>query len=147
MDYRKQAELNNDLFRGTKCPNKRLLLELPLPPSVNSMYTMRKTLTAKAQRYIRSSRALINLATDEQYWTCVEPPNWLYLDLVFYMPDRKIRDSHNMLKLLLDVMQGLVYENDYYVLPRIQTVEYDKDNPRISIVVRHQKEKERYEHI
>lgn len=49
------------------------------------------------------------------------------------MPDRRIRDSHNMLKLLLDVMEGIVYKNDYYVCPRIQSVEYDKKNPRIEL--------------
>jgi Holliday junction resolvase RusA-like endonuclease len=38
-----------------------------------------------------------------------------------------------MLKLLLDVMEGTVYKNDYYVCPRIQSVEYDKENPRIEL--------------
>jgi Holliday junction resolvase RusA-like endonuclease len=54
------------------------------------------------------------------------------------MPDRRIRDSHNMLKLLLDVMQGIVFTNDYYALPRIQSVEYDTENPRVDLIIQPQ---------
>ena len=59
----------------------------------------------------------------------------MYLDCVFFMPDRRIRDSHNMLKLLLDVMQGNVFENDYFVMPRVQYVGLDVENPRVEVLV------------
>lgn len=144
MDFRKQAELNNDLFRAKpKHPHKSLRFEVSLPPSVNAIYTLKKGLTAKAQRYIRDTRALINLACDEQFWQCSLPPHWLYVDLVFHMPDRKIRDSHNCLKILMDAMQGIVFENDYFAMPRIQAVEYDKDNPRVVCVITHQRQEQR----
>lgn len=32
-------------------------------------------------------------------------------------------------------MQDIVYDNDYYVCPRIQSVEYDKNNPRVEICI------------
>jgi crossover junction endodeoxyribonuclease RusA len=119
--------------------NRTLSMKLPVPPSVNHLhYNTRgggKRLTAKAQHYIRDSRALINLAIEEQRWEKAKKGVWLYVDLVFYFPDRRIRDSHNCLKILLDVMQGIVYENDYTVLPRIQSVEYDKDDPRVELRV------------
>lgn len=86
-----------------------------------------------ATDYIRDSRALLNQAVEDQRWTVPDKHVWLYVDMVFYFPDRKIRDSHNCLKLLLDVMQGIVYENDYVILPRIQSVEYDKENPRVEL--------------
>lgn len=94
-----------------------------------------KRLTRKAEEYIRENRALINLAIEEQHWIKQKPCTWYYIDMAFFMPDRRVRDSHNMLKLLLDVMQGIIFDNDYYALPRIQTVEYDKDNPRIEICI------------
>ena len=122
-----------------KYPNKKLRVTLPLPPSINHMYWNTrgggKRLTSKAERYIRESRALTNLAIEEQQWLKQAKHTWYYIDLVFFMPDRRIRDSHNMLKLLLDVMQGIIYDNDYYVMPRIQAVEYDADNPRVEICV------------
>lgn len=128
-----------DLFREQTTSNKRLFISLPIPPSVNHMYANTryggKRLTRDAEAYIPVSRAIINLAMEEQRW--IKPPRqtWLYLDCVFYMPDRKIRDSHNCLKMLLDVLQDNVYENDYWVMPRINAVEYDKLNPRVEILV------------
>lgn len=135
-----KAKKNEDLFRDSPSyKNKRLRLTLPLPPSVNHMYVNTrgggKQLTSRAKSYVRDSRALINLAVEEQHWLKQEYAVWLYVDLVFYMPDRRIRDSHNMLKLLLDVMQDIVFENDYYVLPRIQAVEYDPNNPRVEACI------------
>jgi crossover junction endodeoxyribonuclease RusA len=133
-----------DLFRKErKGSHKRLHLDLPIPPSVNAIYTMRKQLTSKAQRYIRVARALINEAVEEQHWGVPERTEWLYVDLVFYMPDRKIRDSHNCLKILLDVLQGTVFVNDYFCLPRIQSVEYDKENPRVEVLITHQTKTQR----
>lgn len=114
---------------------KTLHMSLPLPPSVNSMYTLKRQLTSKARTYQRKAIALINQYIDEQNWVMPQRETWLYIDMVFYMPDKIVRDSHNMLKLLLDVMQGTVYENDYFVLPRIQSVEYDKHNPRVELCV------------
>jgi len=94
-----------------------------------------KKLTKQAEDYIRTSRAIINSEIEEQRWIKQNKATWYYIDLVFFMPDRRIRDSHNLLKLLLDVMQGPIYDNDYYALPRIQSVEYDNANPRIEICV------------
>lgn len=133
-------EIITDIYRDKpKYPNKKLRLSLPLPPSVNHMYYNTpnggKRLTGKSEKYIRESRSLINLAIEEQHWLKQEKATWYYIDLVFFMPDRRVRDSHNMLKLLLDVMQGIIFDNDYYVMPRIQSVEYDVENPRVEACI------------
>lgn len=130
----------DDLYRDKPIhPNKKLRISLPLPPSVNHMYIHLKRggkkLTKQAEEYVRTSKALINTTIEEQRWIKQKKATWYYIDLVFFMPDRRVRDSHNMLKLLLDVMQGQIYKNDYYVLPRIQAVEYDKENPRVEICI------------
>lgn len=128
-----------DVYREELLNIDALNLSLPVPISVNNLYMNTrgggKRLTSKAERYVRDSRALINLAVQEQSWAKPNRSVWLYIDMVFYFQDRRIRDSHNCLKLLLDVMQGIVYQNDYFVLPRIQSVEYDKDNPRVELRV------------
>lgn len=130
---------SNDLPREESTrPNKRLYLSLPLPPSVNHMYVNVKggrKLTGKSEKYIKISKALINDAIYDQRWNKENKAVWLYVDCVFYMPDRRIRDSHNMLKLLLDVMQDTIFENDYYAMPRIQSVEYDPLNPRVEVAI------------
>jgi crossover junction endodeoxyribonuclease RusA len=129
-----------DLYRDKpQYANKKLKMSLPIPPSVNHMYFNTKgggkRLTKQAEDYIRISRGLINLAIEEQNWLKQKKSTWYYIDLAFFMPDRRIRDSHNCLKLLLDVMQGIVFDNDYYVMPKIGAVEYDVDNPRVEILV------------
>ena len=137
-----------DLYRDKPSnPRKKLMFDLPLPPSVNHMYynlrNGRRVLTKTAKKYIADSKALVNLAIEEQDWRKQKKSVWFYVDLLFYMPDRKIRDSHNMIKLLLDGLQGNAVNNDYYVMPRVQGVEYDKENPRVSIRVSMQSEAQR----
>lgn len=116
-----------------------LHFEVGVPLSVNHMYynTRRggKRLTPKAEQYFAEARALINAAIHDQLWVTTPKGVWLYVDMVFYFKDRKVRDSHNTLKLLLDVMQGVVYENDYNVMPRIMGVELDRENPRVEVRV------------
>jgi len=130
-----------------KSTKKSLHLSLPVPPSVNAMYYNTRgggrRLTSKAENYVRDARALINLEIDEQKW--LKQPNgvWLYADMVFYFPDRRRRDSHNTLKILLDTLQGYVYVDDMYLLPRIQSVEYDKLNPRVELTVTSQTQNQR----
>lgn len=132
-----------DVFRNKpKTFNKSLNMSLPVPPSVNALHynTSRggRKLTPKAIAFTAQSRALINLAVEEQRWDKQGKGVWLYIDMVFYFPDRKIRDASNCLKILLDVMEGIVYDNDYVCLPRIQSVEYDKLNPRVELRITHQ---------
>lgn len=140
MSKKKTAQVVDDVFRENSInPRKFLKMALPVPPSVNALhYNTRgggRRLTAKAQNYIRDSRALIHEFTEDQRWSVPDKRVWLYVDMVFYFPDRRIRDASNCLKLLLDVMEGIVYHNDYIALPRIQSVEYDKLNPRVELCV------------
>lgn len=122
-----------------------------VPVSVNHLHANTrkggKRLTAKAENYVRDTRAKINSAIEEQGWSVPGAGVWLFVDLVFYFPDRRIRDSHNCLKLLLDVMEKAVYPNDYFVLPRIMSVEYDKENPRVEVKVHKQTKELRNKYI
>lgn len=137
---KKLAQTNNDLFRSKpKYPKKKLKLSLPLGISVNSLYTYfrgKRQISAKARQYMVEAIAMINLAIDEQNWSEQKPYTWLYMDIVFYFKDRKVRDSHNYLKLLCDCIQATsIIDNDYYLIPRIHSVELDKENPRMDIVI------------
>lgn len=60
----------------------------------------------------------------------------VYVDLVFYLPDKRIRDTHNVPKLLLDALKGIVSTDDYFILLSIKDFFYDKDNPRIEVDIR-----------
>lgn len=106
-----------------------------------------KRLSKTSEEYLKNIITIIHKAKIKQSWRRPKKETWLYIDMIFYMPDRRVRDSHNLLKLPLDAMQSIIYINDYYVLPRIQSVEYDKHNPRVEIMISHQLQNERSEII
>lgn len=128
-----------------------LRLTVGVPTSVNSMYVNgpygSRRLSSAAEKYMRDTKALINEAIEVNSWVKPKKGVWMYVDMVFYFPDRRIRDSHNALKLLMDVMQGKVYINDYNAIPRIMSVEYDKDNPRVELRIHAQTPQLRKSHI
>ena len=117
-------------------PNQTLEITLPIPPSVNHMYYGNGRLKREARDYIRDARATINQAIDEQDWIKQPDCTWFYADIEVYFPDRRRRDSHNLLKLFMDVLQPSVFQDDYYCMPRIQKVKYDKGNPRIEAKIK-----------
>ncbi len=54
--------------------------------------------------------------------------------LYFFFPSKRKKDTHNTLKVLMDSLEGILYEDDYWALPRIKDFDIDKDNPRLEIV-------------
>jgi len=59
----------------------------------------------------------------------------IIMELTFYFPDNRIRDTHNGFKIPLDAMEKIVYDNDYWVIPRIIDFIIDKENPRLDITM------------
>lgn len=137
----------DDLPRVDVKKTSNLRLTLPVPISINHMYQNTrgggKRLTKEAENYVRVSRAIINREVQDQKWKLKDKGIWTYIDMVYYMPDKRIRDASNCLKLLLDVMEGIIYTNDMYAIPRIQSVELDRDNPRLEIKVNTQTKADR----
>ena len=115
-------------------------LVTPLVPSNNSMYqtshsTGARQLTLPAKQLFVECQDYIRDEVLTQGWQPTYK-TFVVADLYFYFPDSKMRDSHNMIKFLLDTMEGLVIDNDQYILPRVQCVRKDKLDPRIEIYFR-----------
>jgi hypothetical protein len=66
-------------------------------------------------------------------WTCQKVGTKVVAEMVFYFPDEKIRDTHNAKKLLLDSLEGIIHENDMWILDRTLDFAIDPDFPRIEI--------------
>ena len=136
-----------DLHRVQSKSKSCLELSVPVPPSVNHMYYNTrgggKRLTKLAETYLQRVRAYAKQCIEEQGWAVPEKGVWLKMELVFYFPDKRIRDSHNCLKILLDALEGACFINDYYIVPRILTVELDKENPRTLVRFTHITDKDR----
>lgn len=135
---KKNDEEFEDLDRDLpKYPKQVLTVTLPLPPSVNHMYQAAgrgRRLTKQAMEYIRTAQDTVKKAIRKQGWKKDKDHVWYVMDLYYYFPDKRIRDSHNTLKLLTDCLEGLLYKNDYFLLPRIQYVCLDRINPRLEII-------------
>ena len=134
----KQNEFE-DLERDIpKYPNQVLTLTIKVPPSVNHMYIHKKNgqkiLTSTAKQYIKTIQDLCKKEIKKQNWKKDKESVWYVMDMYFYFQDKRKRDSHNCLKLLMDSLEGLLFTNDYFVLPRIQYVTLDRENPRVEII-------------
>lgn len=126
-----------DLQRvAPKHPKQKLVVKVGVTPSINHMYIFgkgHKTLTKEAKTYIQDTQNVCAEAMRQCKWKKEESGVWYYMDLYFYFPDKRIRDSHNCIKLLLDSLQGLLFHNDYFVMPRIQHVCLNREEPHIRI--------------
>jgi len=138
MTKKKVVDEFEDLDRDTpKYPDQTLTFSLPIPMSVNHMYINAgrgRRLSKQATEYIRTAQDICKKAMREKGWKKDKDHVWYVMDLYFYFPDKRVRDSHNTLKLLTDALEGLLFSNDYFLLPRIQTVTLDRENPRLEIV-------------
>ena len=124
----------------------KLHLVLPLPISVNALYQLQYAYSKKYRKNMPTGRKILSeagrknkkeiqaSATSQmrnQHWNLeVTKNHFIYQDIDVYF-NRKNRDSDNILKLLNDSLQGLIFHNDSKVLTRVQRVYYDYSNPRI----------------
>jgi len=110
-----------------------------LPPTENHAYIItnnrKRILTKEAKDWQIDAGYRAVYAKRKQGWSLCRN-EWLVMELYFFFPNRLMRDSPNMLKVLLDAFEGILYENDRYILPRIMEVMYDKDNPRLEIYLK-----------
>jgi crossover junction endodeoxyribonuclease RusA len=114
-------------------------LVLKLPPSVNHMYVTAKirgrnirVLRKHANDWFNEALEKVRQYIIEEKWEMKSQK--IILEIYLYYPNLKTRDSHNMLKILLDVLErGGIYSNDKYALPRIMDFVLDKSHPRIEI--------------
>lgn len=112
------------------------------PPSVNHMYrrftyggrTM-DVITRRAQAWMEQAAWAARQAALESGWSLAPKGQKVVVRLWFWWPNRIRRDTHNTLKALLDAWEGILYADDYWVLPRVMDVRVDRDNPRIEAEV------------
>ena len=137
--------LSNDLLRvKPKNGSQELKIVLPLGVSVNKLYTMfrgRKQISNEGKKYIRTVVPVIMQNIKNQGWEKDAKGVWHVAEITYYFPDRKKRDSHNYIKLLMDVLEGLVFENDQFCIVREQYVYLDRKNPRLEVTIKHLEER------
>lgn len=132
---------------GKKVPAKRVTVhdemvrgkDIGLFPTVNHIYRkMRggKQLTDMAKNRLIDWRMMAEISWEAAGMTAPTKGKKVYVDAYFILPDKKIRDVSNVLKLLMDALEGVVYENDYYALPRIMDMQIVPGEARCYIEIR-----------
>jgi len=117
-------------------PKKRVLFSIPVPPSENHCFFTaghRRILTKEAKEFMTEAALKAKVASRKANWKIVNGRKVVLL-LYFFFPNRRKKDTHNTLKVLMDSLEGILYEDDYWALPRIMDFDIDKNNPRLEIV-------------
>jgi len=111
-------------------------LILPVPITLNHAYTnvrvgkrMMRVFTPRAKQWIETARNIANKEVEEQHWVIPEKQQ-IVAEILTYFPDKRRRDCHTGAKVMFDGLEGIVYDDDKWVLPRYMEVSVDKTNPR-----------------
>jgi len=115
---------------------KKIRLTIPIPPSVNHCYYYKgnkRIKKKKARDFEKECEKLTKEYIGKLGYVYPEKTK-VACYMWFYMPDLRRRDSHNTIKLMMDsIEKGGLYADDRYVMPRIQDVLLDRDNPRVEM--------------
>lgn len=106
-------------------------ITLPMPPSMNALYRHAGHVVYKtelARTWEKDAGILLSTQWKEK---CKEGAVMLVVDLFL----KRDRDIDNSLKVLLDLMQGKVYENDKQINHLTIRKLEDKSDPRVVIQV------------
>ena len=129
--------MTEDLKRiKPKYPNQKLKITIPLAVSVNHLYIFKngkRFMTKKGEKYMRDVFQITQSAIDNQNYIPEEEGVWQVCELTFQFPDKRVRDCHNMHKLVMDALEGVAFPNDRWILVRDMYVGLDKKLPRIEV--------------
>lgn len=91
-----------------------------------------RVLTKDAQKWIEDARKITEAEIQRQHWLIPEKQQ-IIAEIDTWFPDKRRRDCHNGAKVMFDGLEGLVYSDDKWVLPRYMSVGVDKVNPRAEV--------------
>ena len=115
-----------------------LSFTLPLAPSVNHMYfttrTGQRILKKEAKEWIATAQEIARKACGEQGWVKTEKTK-IIMEITTYWKDKRRHDVHNGIKITADALEGILYDDDKWVLPRYIDFDVDKENPRLEIKI------------
>lgn len=111
----------------------KIYLTLPSPPSLNELYghtrTGHKFKKNKHHHYMSDVQKLCRIQYQGKPLT-----NSLYVELRWFRP-RRAGDIDNCIKTIFDSMKGLIYEDDKQIDKLLITKDYDKERPRMEVMV------------
>lgn len=109
-------------------------------PTVNHIYVQiggraSRRLKPIAEKHLNMWKDIAIEWQGKTKWETLDAPFKAVVELFYYLPSKCTGDTHNSKKLLLDALEGIIHNNDFYMLDRTVDFDYDDDNPRIEIRV------------
>jgi hypothetical protein len=107
-------------------------------PTVNHIYMQigggasRRLKPIAEQKLVEWRGIAMEWAVDHA-WYSLDKPTQVILGLDYYLPSDCTGDTHNTKKLLLDALEGVIHNNDFYMLDQTLSLSFDDENPRIEI--------------
>ena len=101
-----------------------LKIDIPaLPPSVNHYYRRTRSgrvfLDNDAIGFLKIAQYLAKRQVRATKWVLVPSGQFFFLEVGFEFVNRRFPDPNNMLKLLIDALEGIAFENDKWALPMV----------------------------
>jgi len=101
-----------------------MIIEIPaLPPSVNHYFKRSRNgrlyLDAEARAFVEMAQLIAKQAAKRARWKVLPAGEFFYLVIGFEFANRRFADPNNMLKILIDALEGIVFENDKWLLPLV----------------------------
>jgi len=121
----------------------RIHFTLPLAPSKNHSHVtyidkktkrQRRGPTTKTKKWTMDAQSVAGIEARACGWTCTQKQE-VEIMLVVYFPDHRRRDAHNQEMVLFDALQGVIYDDDCYIIEHTTRKMYDKDSPRMEVTV------------
>jgi len=101
-----------------------LRIEIPaLPPSVNRYVRQGKGhtyLTKESKEFMKLASTLAREQARSLNWEIIPATNFFPMWIFFEMKHRRFPDPNNLLKVLIDAMEGIIFENDKWVCPIVR---------------------------
>lgn len=91
-----------------------------------------RAFSPRAKQWISEARDIAVKEIKEQRWT-IPDKQQIVAEIYTYFPDKRRRDCHNGAKIMFDGLEGIVYSDDKWILPRYMEVSVDKENPRAEV--------------
>ena len=112
---------------------------VPIAPSGNKMWRHNKKTgitykTLECKNYQKEIGYKAKIEASRQGWQRTEGEK-VVMEFMYYWPDNRNRDTGNQKKVILDGLEGVLYDNDRWVLERDLDWHIDRGNPRIEIKI------------
>jgi len=100
-----------------------------------------KIKSAKTCTWIHAARMIAQKECRNQMWKCSKDEK-IVMELTVFWGNNRRQDVHNLHKISADALQGIVYEDDRWLLIRDINFSVDKKTPRAEFVFYRLEDKE-----